>query len=270
MSAAARPSSPIDAVNGAAMRDPGAVAAYAGSRGLTPPEAAILDALAPELAGRPILDLGVGGGRTIPALVALSDDYLGIDCEPRMVAACRAAYPTRDVQVGDARNLSALPAGHFGLVLFSCNGLCMVGHDDRRTILREVRRVLAADGVFVFSSYNRDSDAYRDRSLRLPDFRPSLNPLRAAVRAGRFVHASVRSVRNRRALRLLEEHTGEYAIINDRCHDYGTLLYYITPAGQRRQLADAGFGGPVTAFGHDGRPAADDARDDSLYYVVRP
>ena len=39
--------------------------------------------------GQPILDLGVGGGRTVPLLRAVSSDYVAVDYTPAMGEACR-------------------------------------------------------------------------------------------------------------------------------------------------------------------------------------
>jgi hypothetical protein len=52
---------------------------YARSTSLQAPERVVLRRVAPDVRGGPILDLGVGAGRTTPYLRSLSDDYLGID-----------------------------------------------------------------------------------------------------------------------------------------------------------------------------------------------
>src|SRR2546423_621717 len=54
---------------------------------------------------QPILDIGVGGGRTIPILRRISRDYTGIDYIPELVLACRRRFPEAHVMLGDARNL---------------------------------------------------------------------------------------------------------------------------------------------------------------------
>src|ERR1700682_1060613 len=55
---------------------------------------------------QPILDLGVGAGRTIPMLQSLSRDYVAIDYTPAMVERARQRFPGVDIQLGDARDLS--------------------------------------------------------------------------------------------------------------------------------------------------------------------
>jgi tRNA G46 methylase TrmB len=72
----------IDDVNQRTMRSASAVKHYCHREGLTPAERASLDAVAGAARGPPLLDLGVGGGRTVRALRAISADYLGIDNRP--------------------------------------------------------------------------------------------------------------------------------------------------------------------------------------------
>ena len=52
------------------------------------------EAVAREMAGKRILDLGVGAGRTVPFLRAISNDYVAIDFVPQMADSARASIPT--------------------------------------------------------------------------------------------------------------------------------------------------------------------------------
>ena len=70
----------------------------------------------------PILDIGVGGGRTAPLLAALSADYRGIDYLAEMVALARRRFPAFRFLEMDARRLS-FPDQSFRLVTFSYNGI---------------------------------------------------------------------------------------------------------------------------------------------------
>jgi SAM-dependent methyltransferase len=259
-----------DAVNRRLMASARIVKGYARQEGLSPPEAAALARIAPEAKGKPILDVGVGGGRTVAPLRAVSEDYLGIDYTPEMVEACRRAHPGVRFEHVDARDMKRYPDGSFFLAVFSCNGLGMVGHADRIAIMREIRRVLAPGGAFLFSNHNRASDDVR-AGFQFPDLERSYNPARLGVRMLRYVHRLGLRIYNRRRLRdLVVDDAGEgYSIINDVCHDYGTMLYYVDLAAQRRQLRDAGFGDELTMWDLSGRETDERATDGSITVLVR-
>jgi SAM-dependent methyltransferase len=260
--------SELDDVNGAHISHASSVGAYAKRMGFDDAELAVLDLLHDDIRGRPILDLGVGGGRTTAGLRAISADYIAIDSAHEMVTACRARYPGVDVRVGDVRDLSSLPADHFAFVLFSMNGLGMLGHDDRLRALAEIRRVLAPGGAFAFSTHNLDSPA-NHRRFALPELELARNPLRTAVRALRFARRTVKRAVNRVRYLRHEEHHREWAILNNECLDYGTLLYHVTLAEARRQLVAAGYAPSVKAFDLGGAEIHHATTDDSILYVAR-
>lgn len=258
----------IDRINLRTMRDPAVVAHYARPWGLSPAEEATFARVAPLARGRRILDIGVGGGRTVEALRAISEDYLGIDYSADMVEACRRRFPQARFEFADARALDGIADGSVGLAVFACNGIGMVSHADRLRILREVRRVLEPGGLFVFSTHNRNSPEFA-RGFRLPSFEWSWHPLRAAVRSLRFCGELALRWRNRRHFQPFEVHAPDYAIINDQCHHYGTMLYYVTLEQQRRQLTDAGFDPDAEAFDLAGLPIRDDSPHDSITLIAR-
>lgn len=105
--------------------------------------------------GQPILDLGVGLGRTTGPLRALGGAYVGIDVSAEMAAACRARHPAADIRRLDARDLSVFANGRFRLAVSAFNGIDYVGHADRLRILAELRRVLAPAGWLSFAARNR-------------------------------------------------------------------------------------------------------------------
>jgi SAM-dependent methyltransferase len=144
----------------------------------------------------------------------------------------------------------------------------MVDHEGRLAILDEVRRVLAPNGVFIFSTTNRNSAEY-ESVYTFPDFQPTSNPVKWVVRAGRFATQSVRRAFNRLRYRGLEIRTPEYAVINSIYHHYRTLLYFIGMPEQLRQLAGAGFAGDVQVYDLHGRPTTAACRDGTLSYVAR-
>lgn len=258
----------IDRINIGAMRDLSIVEEYASANGLLPHERAALEQVVSESEVERILDLGVGGGRTVPALLEISRDYVGIDNSPEMIAACSARFPGVDFALDDARHLKGTPDGSVSLAMFSCNGISMVNHVDRLAILRTVNRVLKPGGTLVFTTYNRNCPEVR-AGFRWPSFTPSWNPLRLAARSARFARSVATSLRNRWRFVPHEQHTEEYAVINDRCHDHSVMLYYITPAEQRRQLQRAGFAVDELVFDATGSPMDDSGTLDSMAFIAR-
>src|SRR5262245_28215437 len=107
------------------------VAEYSNGDALTPAEKAALAAIGDSCRGKRILDIGVGGGRTVPALRALSSDYVGVDYMPEMIERCRQRFPDVRFEVADARNLACFPDRSFDLIVFACNGISMVSHEGR-------------------------------------------------------------------------------------------------------------------------------------------
>jgi len=255
----------IDTINRSMMMNRDAIDQYVAASELSPPEQVVFQQLAAEARDQPILDLGVGGGRTVGPLRAISRDYIGIDYSPRMVAAAKQRHPDARIEQADACDLAAYPAGHFQLVVFSCNGIGMVGHADRLRILASVHRVLRPGGAFVFSNHNPHPNTDK---FELPALRFDLNPIRTAVRAARFARATAVRVANRLRNRRHEVRTADYAIVNSACHDYGVMLYVIDLEHQQAQLASAGFA-LETSYDLEGRLATTATRDDSILYVAR-
>jgi len=250
-------------LNRRTMASPRVVKTYSRNDEVWPGERAIYERVRSDVRGRPILDLGVGAGRTVRPLLALSEDYVGLDYTPEMVAVCRRRFPGARFEDGDARDLLRFPAGVFALVVFSCCGLGMVDHAGRLRVLAEVRRVLAPGGAFAFSFHNRRSPEY-EAGFAFPRTQAATDPLRRVIRAGRFAVESARSFSNYLRYRSHEIHTDEYAIINDRCSHYATMLYYITLEEQRAQLCRAGFQAGAEAFDLDGKPATEASRDNAI------
>lgn len=258
----------IDRINLRTMRSATVVAHYARPDELLAHERASLDHVASEVRGGSVLDIGVGGGRTVEALLKVSPDYLGIDYSQEMVAACRTRFPKVRFEHADARRLSNVRDASISLAVFSCNGISMVGHEDRLSIMREVHRVLKPGGVFVFTTYNRNSPE-ATAGFRLPELRFTVNPVRMLVRSARLVKDTAISLYRRRQHIKHEVHTSRYAVLNDMCHNYGVMLYYITLAQQRRQLEDAGFLPDAVAFDCRGRQIVDDTTLDSMALIAR-
>lgn len=257
----------IDALNQSTMRS--SVLEYESivHEGLNSQEKAAFESVG-ELARRArILDIGIGAGRTVAPLRALGRSYQGVDYVQEMVDHCRARFPGVRLERADARQMPQFADGSFDLVFFSCNGMCMVDHPGRLAILSEVRRLLSPEGVFIFSTCNRNSDRYR--VFRYPDFQRTANPVKLLVRAGRFAAHTLLRVRNRRRHRRHEIRTPEYAVLNTVYHHYTTMLYVIEIPQQLKQLAEAGFAPDIKVFDLAGRPASAECQDGTLAFVAR-
>lgn len=245
------------------------VRSYSNPEKLQPPEETILNILTPEMKDRRILDIGVGGGRTTPYFLAISEDYVGVDYSSDMIRKCRERYPTATFEVCDARDLSPFPAASFDLVMFSFSGIDYVDHNGRMRVLSEVRRVLAPDGIFVFSAHNRDTKVRRSWDPSHFAGRQLLfHPLRLAKRIVLYAIGIVNSLKRQHR----EEHHPDYAILNDEAHEYALLTYYISVGSQVEQLREFGFEN-IRTFGLDGTEF--DRRktvrhDPWIYYLCRP
>ena len=247
-------------VNLATYSDAGLLGWYDRQDGLLPAERVILEQLRPELAGKRLLDIGVGGGRTTRYLLDISRDYTGIDYAPQFVSLVRRKFSLDTIFHCDARDMRRFPDAAFDFVLFSFNGLDYVDHEGRLQALGEVCRVLAPDGAFVFSTHNRSwRDVGKLPWQRSPKWRSGFvkDCLTALAQTGR-----------RRRMKQLEQRTPEYAILNDLAHAYSLLHYHIAIPDQVRQLEARGFGDTV-AYNMSGAAVRDDTHDSTTYFLTR-
>lgn len=258
----------IDRINLSEMRKASSVHHYSQEDALSPAEQAALDSVADEVRGKRILDIGVGGGRTVKPLLRVSRNYLGVDNSPAMIEAVTRRFPGVSFKDADARAMTDLADGSIDMAMFSCNGIGMVAHEDRLAIMREVHRVLKPGGLFLFSTHNQRCPDHT-AGLKFPEFHMSANPAKALVRAARFSWRTYVRVQRRFRMRKHEVRTSEYSMINDVCHDYGVMLYYITLENQRRQLERMGFGANAEAFDLTGAVADRECDHSSLMLVAR-
>lgn len=215
-----------------------------------------------------VLDLGVGAGRTVVPLMDFASSYVGVDYVKEMVDRCRERFPSVRFERMDARSLTAFRDGEFDIVFFSCNGIAMVNHEGRLAILGEVRRVLAPDGWFVFSTPNRSSWQYAAR-FRLPEFESSANPVKLAVRVAKYLGLIAYRAFNRLRYIRHEERQQDYAIINDVCHHYQTMLYFISIDAQRRQLEAAGFDKDIVVHDLAAHVVTGDCGDGTVAFTAK-
>lgn len=121
---------------------------------LSPSEQAILAILQDQLKGQPILDVGIGAGRTTPYLRELSADYVGIDLSVKMIESARERFPDARLLQRDAADLSLFAAGEFAAAFFLGAGIDDANPTDRMKILHEIYRVLKPGGMFVLCVHN--------------------------------------------------------------------------------------------------------------------
>jgi ubiquinone/menaquinone biosynthesis C-methylase UbiE len=228
-------------------------------------EERLLAAVAEDVAGQPILDVGMGGGRTTPALLELSQDYIGCDYAEAMVTECRGRFPGVTFVHGDARSMPQFRDGQFKFILFSFNGIDYVSHEDRLKVLQELKRLLVPGGWLGFSTHNLDKPI---RSAFHPgNVAWSLNPLALARSLKQYVLSWPNHLRNKKLTFAAET----YSICNDNAHNYELLTYYITKANQVKQLESQGYE-DIRVIARNGDWAdtvTADTTSSWLYYLAR-
>ena len=180
-------------------------------------ERAILEKISPLIKDKRLLDISIGGGRTTKLLLPISRDYVGIDYAPELVETAQGKYPDATIICRDARDLTSFADTAFDFVLVSNNGLDYMVHEDRITVMEEIFRLLNQNGLFMFSTHNRDYENFN----RLPwqqGLSFDLNFLKHCEHALFYVPKHLRLKKHAR-------HTDDYAVINDNAHGYSLLTY---------------------------------------------
>ena len=261
----------MDAINRQAWQLPDTVRIYQRLQGWTDPgERVAIHYVAGEARSRPLLDIGVGGGRTTPLLQAISSDYVGIDYTEAMVQACRRQHPDMRIEHMDARDLSRFADRQFALAMFSFNGIDAIDYADRRTVLSEVHRVLQDGGRFLFSAHNRHGPGHGEVPRLSLEF--SWNPLKLGWRSLKLLRSLGPSWRNHSRNRQLGETHAAWSIQNCSAHDFSIVVMYTSLTEQVRQLHDTGFTVEQVLSSETGQPVHDEdsARNACwLHYVAR-
>jgi SAM-dependent methyltransferase len=259
----------LDAINRPTWAQRETVRVYERLRGWTDlGEQAAVEYVTQRARGRPVLDIGVGAGRTTSLLLPLSADYVGVDYTAEMVSACRKLHPGVRIEQMDARDLGAFEDGRFALVMFSFNGIDAVDPAGRMQVLREVHRVLEPGGTFLFSAHNHDGPGRGEQ----PQFRIPFtwNPVKLGWRSLKLAGALPRALLNHHRLRALNETHDSWSLMNAGAHNFGIVVMYTTLAEQKCQLASAGFRCEVVFDSTRGQPVVDgaDTRDAWWFHYV--
>lgn len=239
----------IDEVNRVAWGSPRTVGVFVGREGLiSAGEASVMRRLGIEARDQPILDIGVGGGRTTGLLREVSADYVGIDYLGSLVAAARARFPQARIEQVDARDLSCFGDGTFAAVVFSLNGIDGVSHADRQTILSEVHRVLRPGGLFAYSTHNLDYRLAGRREWRSDLQHLGRHPVRAVVYAMRLPNMH----RRRRRLGTLADRGDGWAAIPDLAYGHPVIWHHVTVVEAVRELHTSGLAAEIEVYTSSG------------------
>lgn len=104
----------------------------------------------------PILDLGCGEGKIAKILFDKGVIDIGLDNDPKIVRIARSSKVYKRVVVGDARNLP-FKNNSFSTIFSNC----VIEHIPEKTrVLKEVKRVLRKDGVFIFTVPSKNFSEY--------------------------------------------------------------------------------------------------------------
>ena len=236
---------------------------------IDPAERILLNRIADEVRSQPILDIGVGGGRTSWILRLLSADYTAVDYSAEMVDACRSEYAGLDVRECDARDLSMFGDEMFSLVLFSFNGIDVLDHEGRLRALKEIHRVLRPQGLFLYSTLNKNGREYGQRPWQV-SLQQQKKPTRLVKFALIFPSSLPRywrTYRNWWQRRQYAEDHGSWAVCTASPYEFQLVAHWTLPSTEREVLDSTGFSVEET-LSVDGGPVVDDSAAPNYFYEL--
>jgi SAM-dependent methyltransferase len=266
------PVSPLDTINRRTWKRRGALRGYGSAAGFSDPGEEVAFGLVTQdaRAGR-MLDLGVGGGRTTPIVLAETKDYVGLDYTAELIEICRRKFPGIPFVCADARDLSQFPDDCFNLVQFSFNGINSVDRDGRKRVFGEVFRVLRPGGAFLFSTFVLDNLNLTSKLLTLRKVSLSKNKLPTIMSLARYLASAGLGLWRRATYRKFERTTADEAVLLHEAHDYGFLMHSTTFSALCADLAERGFSSAPRFIGYTGAEISkiDDSKETYFHVIAR-
>lgn len=103
--------------------------------------------------GEKILDLGCGNGRLIELFLNKNVEYTGVDVSGKFIEISQKRYPQGKFIVAPALNLP-FPDNYFDAVYSLAVFHHIPSEDFRNQFLKEIKRVLAPNGILILSVWN--------------------------------------------------------------------------------------------------------------------
>ena len=111
------------------------------------------------IAGGKTLDVGCGAGRVTIPLYTRGFRVIGMDYAEKMISAAKAINREIDYRVGNILSTS-FETQEFDNIIFSFNGLMLIGsYEERLLATKEIRRLLKDGGKFIFTTPYLDNKA---------------------------------------------------------------------------------------------------------------
>lgn len=223
-------------------------------------EISVFDRFKDKITGGDFLDIGIGGGRTTRNLIDKCKKYIGLDYSLNFVNSVKKQFPTADIRLMDARDLSVFADNSFDFVNFSFNGIDYVDEEGRIKVMKEVYRVLKPDGVFFFSTHNKSHATFN----KLPWLNKSnalLTNLKTAIKLLPYIPKHFLRKKN-------EIIRNDFAIINDSAHNFNLMTFYTTPEFLIQQLCNCHFSN-IELLLKSGKLASDKNHDDWIFVVCK-
>lgn len=232
---------------------PDIVSHYAGLDYLTPCESLLFAKYIQP--GMNVLDVGVGGGRTTAFLSGIARQYVGVDSSSAMVLRAQQRFPHTVFLRTTASDLGLFQDSSFDCIVMAFNVLDhLTDESERQQCFAECRRVLATDGILIFSSHNPRAflvrgcwspervKAYarrwvKEESFGFPLLVALLTVAKAMINGTRALLRTFGRIRHR--LGRPAFWTGSGCIV-DQMHG-GVLIHVGTPARVKDELRNNGF-----------------------------